>query len=175
MPVLDVDVLREYLKEKTAKEESLQRALEAAEALAAAYIGTETLVKHYKSETWHPRLDTRVLATIDGPVTSVTSVTVNGDDVTANTGYTYWSLRLQDEVGNGDTVEATYTAGWDPASIPQPIRQAVLMTAASIYARPDAGVARIVNPTLAEVYRSDYLSRSAKRLLDRYRAPGVVL
>lgn len=175
MSLVAVDALREYLKEPTAKAESLQQALNVAEALVAGYIGAEGLEKKQYEETWHPRLDTRILATVHGPVTGVLSVLVNGEDVSASTGYTYWSLRLQRAIGNGDVAYATYEAGWAADTLPDRVTGAILMTAASVYARPDAGLARIVNPNLAEVYRADYLSVSARKLLDAYKAPGAVL
>lgn len=169
MPILLASDLAAYIKEPDAREASLNAALTAAENLVASYIGAEGLLAASRAESVVIRLSTRVVPTLYGPVTGVSSVMVNGEDVTATTGYHYWYLHLQDETGDGATVEMAYTTGWAADALPDPIRQAILMTAASIYARPDAGLARVVSPNLTEVYRSNYLSDAARMMLDPYR------
>jgi len=171
VPILSPDGFGVYLKEPEARESSLIAALTAAESLVASYIGAESLLLASRASRVVTRLAARIVPLEYGPVTSVSSVTVDGADVTATTGWHYWHLRLQGETAPGATVEASYTTGWQPQDLPEPVEQAILMTAASIYARPDAGLARIVTPNLTEVYRSNYLSDSARLLLAAYRRP----
>lgn len=169
MPILQTSRLRDYLKEQEARETSLSAALTVAEALAASYIGADTLLRQTRSENPEVRLETRLVPLTYGPITGLTKVVVDGDDVTSTTGYTYWAIRLQQAAPAGADISVEYTTGWNPEDLPEPIEAAILMTAASVYARPDAGLARVVRPDVVEVYQSNFLSGSARTLLDPYR------
>ena len=170
MSLVTVAELRDYLRED-ATDAGLQAALDAAEAAVAAYLGTSSLAERAVSESHvMPRAKTLVELR-DGPLTALASATLDGEALT-DLETTFWAVARRDGFGAGATLVLNYTAGWNAGNLPAAVRQAVIMVAASIFARPDAGVARLGSPDGYTAYRRSYVSPDARRMLDPYRRPS---
>lgn len=171
MSLVAVADLQTLIREE-ASSAGLQAALDAAEAAVAAYLGTSTLAERSLSET-HVMPRTKTLIELrDGPLTALTSVAVDGSTLTlSDIQSSPWAIGYSNGFDEGATVVISFTAGWTSTNLPASVKQAVLLTAASIYARPDAGVARLGAGETITVYRKSYLSADARLLLRPWRKP----
>lgn len=124
-------------------------AVEMAEAVVAAYLGTDSLLEEDVTETVVlPRQKNSVELSY-GPIDSIDSVTGIDLDGTAEDLddwrlFTHWGLRRASEVSGGASVEVSYTKGWhedgsaEDSNLPELIRKAIIRLAASRSKRPDA-------------------------------------
>jgi len=170
VPVAD---LRAYLREDGATDAGLQAALEAAEAAVAAYIGAPTLAERAVTEVHRlPRAKTLVEVR-DGPLTALSKALLDGEEITAELQTSFWAVARYESLPEGAELELQFTAGWTSVNLPAQVKQAVLMAAASIYARPDAGVARLGSPDGSWTgYHRSYLSPDVRKMLEPYRRPS---
>lgn len=150
-----------------------------AETLVAVHLGGTTLTAHEVSESGTVG-SSGLIALRDGPCTAISSLTLNGapaagvaeggwavnvGQLMAATGlsWAYGGVRLAYTI--------TYTAGWAEGALPEPIRQAVLATAAAIEARPDPSLkSESEGPVSRSWDTSTVLPTSAGLLLERWRA-----
>lgn len=166
--------LANYLRED-ASASGLQAAIDAAEAVVAAYLGAPSLAQRTVSEV-HVMLPSRaktLIELLEGPLTALSAVTVDGTALDlSKVRASYWAIAYPEGFGAGASVRIDYTAGWDAATLPAAVRQAVILVAASIYARPDAGVARLGSTDGYTAYRKSYVNPDVQRMLKPWRRPS---
>lgn len=146
MPILDVQHLADWLGVPldTAR---LAESLAAAEAMAAAYVGTDTLDETEREETITPPRDRKTLALRFGPLTSLIEVT-HGENVLAGVQSDHWAIAWSKGFVAGESYVVTYKSGWLPADSsgngpPEAVRTAILMIAAGVHAHGSDGGAKI--------------------------------
>jgi hypothetical protein len=120
--------------------------LDSAEALVAAYLGTDTLEQTARTTAVYPGYDSTRFVLPYGPVDSideVTSLTIGTSSITiVDTVYLegYWTLFYPTgEFSNGNKVVVVYNSGWDSSditSLPTAIQKALLMTCAGLSSNP---------------------------------------
>lgn len=140
-------------------------ALARAEALVAANLGASTLEAHAVTQegvVWGSFVHFQ-----DGPAVQVTSLTVGGIPVTPRRDY--WLVELGSGYA-GASYEVTYTAGWTVETLPALVRQAILLTARAIAARPDPTVkSESMGPVSRSYETLDGIPTAAAVLLDPWR------
>lgn len=160
-----------YLRVDATQTIGLQAAIDAAEAAVATFMGLDTLAAAAIDVTLKPVRDSAFLDLRRGPLTAITSIARDGDAGTL-TDYlaTPWHVQALDvPFFVGEEVRLVYAVGWADADALAPdVRQAVLMTAAGIYNRPDAAASNIGIQGVT-FFRPDYLSPTVKDILRRYQ------
>lgn len=171
MSLVGVEGLRAYLREE-ATHAGLQAALDAAEALVAAYLGAPSLALRTESEVRVVPRTKPVLEVLSGPMTALLSVVVGGKALDlSRVSWGPWAIAYRPGFPEGAEVRVDYRAGWDAASLPPRVRTAILITAAAIYARPDAGMVRLGTQDGYRAYSPSYIPPDAQTLLAPYRRP----
>lgn len=171
MSLVGAEELRAYLREE-ATGAGLQAALDAAEALVAAYLGAPSLALRTESEVRVIPRTKPVLEVLSGPMTALLSVAVGGEALDlSRVSWGPWAIVYRPGFPEGAEVRVDYMAGWDAASLPPQVRAAILITAAAIYARPDAGMVRLGTQDGYRAYAPSYLPPDARTLLAPYRRP----
>lgn len=202
MSLIAVQTLADYLGVE-ATESGLQAYLNRAEAFTATILGATSLEERSATETVTVDMrqsnnglsggvyDPNIFYFSDGPVTGVTSVSLNGTDVTSDIqlsdrGWfihypvTLRSFRFDPAFYDPGlfteryiaTLEVSYTAGWTEEELPNPIKQYVLMTAAKYHSIPVDGVyqVRIGDNQVAldkDMFEAEYKRNEA--LINRYK------
>lgn len=153
----------------------LHEALEAAEAMVAASLGAATLDARTVAVTLTiARGAARVLHLADGPATALDAVTIDGAGVTDGAIHGYWGLRRATGLPFvGTTAEVVYTAGWSRQTLPAPVRQALLLTAASVHARADLTVTDERTAGVSLSYAADSIPAVVLAMLAPYRRPSL--
>lgn len=116
----------------------LSEALQSAQAVVAAHLGAQTLAAASRSERVTPPRFRQTLSLRLGPLTQVTSVTVDGEALnTSDVQADFWAIGYEPGFRAGRTVVVEYEAGWDGAdstgesSLPDKLRAALIMVAAN--------------------------------------------
>jgi hypothetical protein len=150
----------------------LHDALVAAEATVAAHLGAPTLeARTIEVAIRIERGQARVVHLADGPATALSGVELDGTVLTDVAIYGFWALRRTSGLlFSGTTVEATYTAGWTRQLLPPPVRQALLLVAASLHARADLTVTSERTAGASFDYSAG-LPSAALAMLAPYRRP----
>jgi hypothetical protein len=178
--VVTISELAAYLGVDTTRPR-LQETLEAAEGLAAGYLGAEQLAERQVTVMHTASRSKYTVPLSDGPLVELTSVTRDGATVdTQKVQVTYWMIALEDGVGEGEKIVVTFNAGWTATNLPDRVRQAVLMTAASIFDRPNPNVrteqvggVTVSYATTNTAIGVTGISDEAKSMLHAYRRPGL--
>jgi hypothetical protein len=119
-------------------------AISAAEQLVAEYIGARSLAEASRTEKIRPPRDRETVEVSHGPMTALTSVTVDGtaQDV-GDFLVGYWGLGISDpEVkwAANKTVSLAYTSGWaNEAALPLSLKEAILIVGQQSYTRDPTG------------------------------------
>jgi hypothetical protein len=162
----------------------IAESLAAAEALAASYIGAESLEETSRSEDITPTRDKTTLPLRFGPLTTLLSVVQDGDELD-DIQSDYWMIGTADGFRAGQKYTITYRSGWSNdtggSPVPTAIRNAILMIAGGIYSRGADGGAksseRIGDWAASYVTQSGdvfaFITRDAALLLREYRRPGL--
>ena len=172
MALVTVDELKAVLREEGIDHDQGLAVIDIAEASCAAYIGTSQLEEHAVTETIYTKREPNLVELKEGPLTALTSVTI--DDVAATVAdfETHpWAIWRYEALSAGAKVVVEYTAGWNPQNVPDQVRQGVLAAAANIWARPDADVVRIGTEGLLTAYNRTFITPSVEVLLRRFRRP----
>lgn len=108
------------------------------EAQACAYIGCEQLDLTSQSERIRPPRDRDSIEITKGPLTVLTSLSVDGTEVDlADLTSSYWSVGLYDLTAKfacGKTVAVAYQSGWaNEAALPANVLEAVLLAGVQSY------------------------------------------
>lgn len=158
-----------YMRQ-AATTEGFQAVIDAAEALVAGHIGASAIAERAINVlTYSPRTKAS-LELAEGPVTAVTSVLVDGLAL-AGVQSSFWAIAHPDGFSKGAKVEVTGKAGWTALTLPGPVRQAVMMVAASIFNRPDGGVSGTEGVTKVTFFKQGALTADVVTLLQPYRRP----
>jgi len=118
--------------------------IDTAEALVAAYLGTDTLEETDRTDTIYKGSNSTRLVLEHGPVASisnVTSVTSGTTALTMSNLYLkgFWTLFYPTaEFTNGTKIVVVFTTGWDPddSDLPTNISKAMIITAAALSTNP---------------------------------------
>lgn len=111
----------------------LTQILKAAYNSAGHVIGQVVIKSVVVLEDTMSSKDGHVTLRLRGPVISLTSVTVDGVDVTSDCTFKSGVLTIEGDYTDADVV-VTYTAGW--ISVPADIQNAVFLIGASLFANP---------------------------------------
>lgn len=158
---------------------ALDDALLVAEALVAQHLGADSLGA--STGNTHTAVTTRARALFDlpiGPVTAITSVTLDGVTDTLSYWGVYgpWAAQRTTPIESNRTVVLTYSAGFSASSLPDAIKRGIILTAASIHNRPDQTVVSERIDNAQQTYAAGSADReapalppSARALLARWR------
>jgi hypothetical protein len=136
MSLVSQDELAAFLRQPTG---NLAGVLEAAEAVVAAAVGAPSLGERLVSEEQNVARSCGGLELSAGPLTSLVALSIDGEDCPEAAAGPWW-LRVPGDFTRGSRVRVEYQAGWTTANLPDAVRQAVLLTAATLHARPDLTV-----------------------------------
>lgn len=164
--------------------------IEAAQMALEAYLCGETgvlLAEQPRTETLYPLRVTSLLLPRFGPVGALTRVRVDGADVTARWRPAgWWALEhLPQHAGDagvcrGSTVELEYTQGWNVASAPRVLKQALALELIHRAAAPRGGVTSEqvgnvqVRYSESEALEGALQSPQARGLLAALRSPRAL-
>lgn len=173
--LLKADDLAAFLRVK-ATQEGLQEAVDGASALVAGEIGCGQLEKLERLYRIKLLDTTSVIYTDFGPVTDVLEVKTDG--VVTTDHYfspSSWTLEFDKQRVTDQVIIVKYTTGWtdnaeDGAVLLPEIKQAVLMTAASVFNRPDAAASRVGVEGIS-FYKPEYITPNVCKMLERYGMP----
>ena len=121
-------------------------ALATAEAMVAAELGVTTLAERNVAESGTVG-SSGLISLRTGPCTAISSLTLNGAPA-AGVLESPWTVNVGNVAGlygglnpwppgGGVRYTVSYTAGWTAETLPEQVRQAILMTAQAIESRPD--------------------------------------
>lgn len=161
-------------------------ALSAAEQLVAEYIGARSLAQVSQTEKIRPSRDRDTLEVSFGPMTALTSITVDGTAQTVGDFLVgYWGLRISDlelKWSANKTVSLAYTSGWaNEAALPASLKEAILIVGQQSYTRDPTGrllASRSIGD-YSEAWVSDAQSSlnpipiTATTLLTAFRRPQI--
>lgn len=169
MSLLAPEDLGTYLRVNVGQTVGLQAAIDAAEAAVASFIGLSTLAEEEIAVTLEAKANSSFLDLRRGPLVTIDTMTRDGEAVDLATYETApWhimAIRGVDAFFENEAVDLEYTVGWADADALAPdVKQAILMTAATIFNRPDAG-AQNIGIQGVTFYRPDYLSPTVKDML----------
>jgi hypothetical protein len=146
--LIDLDDVADVL-DISSEDPKLESCIIIAEAMAAAYIGTDTLEQTARSESITPPRDRANLEVSYGPITAVGAVTdKDGDSLhDSNNELTFdnWRIKLEDGFCQNKKCLLEYTTGWvkkgeGASDLPARVRQAIVIIACTVYRRgPNAG------------------------------------
>lgn len=159
-----------YMRVNATQTVGLQAAIDAAEAAVASFLGLRSLAEANVVVTLEPTTDSAFLDLRRGPLTSLTSMTRDGDPVTLDeVDATPWHLKLFDGTFvAGEEVSLVYKTGWTAGNLDGGVKQAILMTAASIHNRPDAAASNVGIQGVT-FYKPDYISPTAAHMLRAWK------
>lgn len=128
----------------SAQDAKLPGAIAVSEAIAAAYIGAESLELTSRTEKIRPPRDRDSIEINKGPLTSLTTLSVDGTAQTvADFIAEYWGIRIDDpavKFSADKTVTVTYQSGWEnEAALPPAILEALLIIGQQAYTRDPTG------------------------------------
>lgn len=157
----------------------LAAAVASAEALAAAWLGTASLMARQVTCEITPPRRRRLLELPEGPMSEVTGIEIAGTALDpAGFAARPWSLTRPSGFRAGVPVMLTYRAGWGdgPGEVPPPdsLRQALRLIAGSLLARgPDLtqAHARLGAETVIRQLPGQGLPGEARLLLRPWRKP----
>lgn len=122
---------------------------DAAKAIAASIINGDILQATYTDEVMTLRVANDYLPLEHGPVTSVDTVKIGDDTITAgdDDGYTVERFGIKRKYGYewpaGPKITVTYTTGWADGSEPTNVAEALSMLETWIDAKPELGMSQI--------------------------------
>lgn len=170
----------------------LSSAIQAAQALVAAYIGAETLATEARTERIVPPRPRGTVPLRLGPLTSITAVAVNGRQIDLDqVQQGYWAIGYLAGFGAGQEVVVEYVSGWDSVGtdgeshLPERLRAALVMTAANVVNKgADAGGGKISEsigdysvgyaaPSVASITGLALIPADAALLLNRFKRPQL--
>jgi hypothetical protein len=171
----------------SATDAKLPGAIAMAEAMISAYLGSDQLDQATRTERFRPVRDRDMLETKYGPVTGLTSLTIDGTAVdVADLTFDFWSIGIADlsmKFAQGKSSVAVYVTGWaNEAALPVAIREAILISGGQAFTLDPTGRQKIAeaigdwsaswaaNPDASSV---GALSTSVTSLLSRYRRPQL--
>ena len=165
-----------------AEPEGAAEALETAEVLVAAYIGTATLAQATQAEVIIPVRNRSTIEVSLAPITTLTSVTYDsGSETVADTSVdatSPWAVKQSD----GDlfsTIQYTvnYTSGWVSGDIPEEAKRAILATAEALIEGGGRGTTSESVGDYARMVGSGESSSAippiARELLRKWRRPQI--
>ena len=128
----------------SATDAKLPGAISVSEAMIAEYIGARSLAQVNRVEIILPKRDRDTLEISSGPMTSLTSISVDGTAQTPGDFILdYWGLRLSDpELKWAATkkVSLAYVSGWaNEAALPPSLLEAILIVGQQSFTRDPTG------------------------------------
>lgn len=136
-PLINEKEVADYLKVDNSP--ALRPHILTAQGQIAAAIRVDSILERDRTETIRPANDANLIILRDGPLASVTSVTVDGTTLDLDTLWLRkWSIEKTDEdFPGGSTIVVVYKAGYTSATIPDSLKRALIVTAAAIFNQPN--------------------------------------
>jgi hypothetical protein len=171
----------------SATDAKLPGAISVAEAMIAEWIGARTLAQESWTEKVRPKRDRDTLEISHGPLTGLTSISVDGttQDV-ADFNLGYWGITVDDldyRWSSNKTVSLTYVSGWaNEAALPPSLLEAIIIQSGQAFTLDPTGRQKISEAVgdysvswqaSPDATSLSPLSFSVTSLINRYRRPQL--
>ena len=141
MSLVTTTELANYLK-LDASTAGLTQAISAAEALVSSIIGIESLTEKSGVEESRNTLSCRKTMGVKiGPISNISDIKVNSVSLDAADYIAdIWFVDLNEPMSKDDSFYISYTAGYTAETLPDALKQSIILTGAMLFNKPDVGI-----------------------------------